>query len=60
MATRNKKQKNLYLTPDDLKLLKRLADEETGGNESLQISRLIQQRAKIKRISLEAHNVSDA
>jgi len=54
----DKKRKNVYLSKDDLKLLKMLADEDTGGNESLQISRLIQKQARLKRVNVEQGQVS--
>lgn len=58
IKTVDKKRKNVYLSKDDLKLLKMLADEDTGGNESLQVSRLIQKQARLKRVSLEVEQAS--
>lgn len=58
IKTVDKKRKNVYLSKEDLKLLKLMADEDTGGNESLQVSRLIQKQARLKRLSLEESQAS--
>jgi hypothetical protein len=51
--TVDKKRKNVYLSLEDLELLQQLAIRYTGGNESMQISRLIQDKARSRKISLK-------
>ena len=52
MKKMDKKRKNVYISRRALMLLATLADIDTGGNESLQVERLIEARAKVKKIEL--------